>query len=262
MPFAVLLGRLQDSQSPVTADAVAAVRKIPRVDAARAVRTAFGIIAEDLAETDARDLVAALQERSVPAYAVAEERLASLPPVTRAQSAVIADGGFTAVLADGRRGLIAWPNLALVCFHGQRVSTLVEGKKEAGPTIASKMMRATVTMTTGIPLPSAKKKAPPKPVEQVENAYALDLFTKQPAARVRIPTQPFDFSCLGPQKAPAALTNLVALVRLITERAPQAPRNTGTQILLDKRPIAGVAYDSPRDLDRECRWLLTLGSVQ
>jgi hypothetical protein len=262
MSFSVLLARPEHVLEPTLADAIAAVRKIPRVDAARAARSAYGIVGEGLDEPAAQALAGVLNERGLTALVRPDAALAALPPVMQAQAAALSGEGIVIKLADGRQGELKWANVSLTAFFGYKTKTTVAAGEPQGPSLGAQVLRTGLLVTTGIPLPGGKKKAEPKTVEQVVTVFAFDLFARTPATRIRIPTQPFDFTCLGAQMAPSAQSNLMVLFRLALERAPRALRNAGARHVLERRPLSNLPYDSLKDLDRECRWLLSLPPVQ
>src|ERR1017187_3776655 len=88
--------------------------------------------------------------------------------------------------------------------------------------------------------------------------FYVDLLYKNPARRLRIDAQHFDYSYLKERKLYFILGNFKVLIEDLVHAAPTARRNHGTRVLLENQPIQAMGDESLDDLDRATRLLRTL----
>lgn len=93
----------------------------------------------------------------------------------------------------------------------------------------------------------------------IDRALVLDIVIESPLRRLRVNAERFDFRCLGGRMNYDARNNLRELARSMCELSPSALRARGTDSLLSDKRGEPLAYDTLDDLDREERWLLTIG---
>jgi len=225
------------------AKALAAVRETPVQDQVLAAKGAWGIVADDLSESDAKALGLALRSLGVKCAVGHTAALAELPPV------------------EAARTVDALPAAepVLVAVAGITVTTTTTRTEKKGPGGAQQIASAAIMMSTGIPIRiGGRKRSVEKTQEEHGLVFYADLHYENPSRRLQIDASHFDFSCLGERMRYQAQGNLKLLVDDVVRAAPQAWTNHGTRILLEGRPIRTMGYRSLEDLEREARWLLTL----
>jgi hypothetical protein len=225
------------------AKALAQVRGTPVQDQVLEARAAWGIIAEDLPEGEARSLGLALKSAGVECAIGPVSALVDLPPVEPAPT------------------IDALPSTdpSLIAVAGFEVTTSTKKTEEKGPSGAQKAASAAIMMTTGLPIRVGGRKRKVETTEEERHfAFLADLYYEPERRRLRIDASHFDFSCLGDRMLYQALGNLKRFVGDRVASAPEAWVNHGTRVLLEGRPIHTMGYRSLEDLDREARWLLTL----
>jgi hypothetical protein len=234
----------RESRDPMAlARALAEARSTPVQDQVLAAKRAWGIVAEDLAESEARALAEALKSAGVECAVGPAAALVDLPDVETATT-------IDALPAD---------RPILIAAAGLTVTTTSRRTEQTGPTGAQKAASAAIMMATGLPIKiGGRKRKVQKTREEKRLAFYLDLHYENPARRLRIDASHFDFSCLEERMLYQAMGNLKLVVRDRVEAAPEAWLNHGTRVLLEGKPIRTMGYEFLEDLDREARWLLTL----
>lgn len=237
----------RDSRDPMAlAKALAAARETPVQDQVLAAKKAWGILAEDLPEREARALGQALQSSGVKCAVGPTGALAKLPA------------------GEPARAVDALPDdePILVAAAGLTVSTFTTRTEEKGPSAAQKITSAAVMMGTGIPLKiGGRKRTVEKTQEDKSLVFCVDLYYEAPARRLQIDASRFDFSCLEQRMLYQAQGNLKLLLGDLVEAAPGAWLNHGARVLLEGQPMRTMGYGSAEDLEREARWLLTLRAL-
>ena len=234
----------RESRDPMAlARALAAARGTPVQDQVLTARRAWGIVEEDLAESEARALAEALRSAGIECAVGPAAALADLPA---AEAATTID----ALPAD---------RPVLIAAAGLTVTTTTTRTEQTGPTGAQKAASAAIMMTTGLPIKiGGRKRKVQKTREEQRLAFYLDLHYEGPARRLRVDASDFDFSCLEERMLYQAMGNLKLVLADQIEAAPEAWLNHGTRVLLEGKPIRTMGYESVDDLERETRWLLTL----
>ncbi|MBI3554025.1 MAG: hypothetical protein HY077_16130 [Elusimicrobia bacterium] len=244
--YAVLLSKPEEFRPVEIARALAGVKKVPEQDLVPAARRCWGIVEDDLPEAGARELVAALEKAGLGAVAVPRGLIEEPAPVSKVH-----------LLAPFKP-----ERLAVLAAAGYKEITTRTIKTTEGPDLTQKAIGMGITMMTGLPTSLGKaKKEVQTTVETAELVFFLDLVLKDPAERLRIDAQDFDFSCLGAKKSYSAIVNFRQLLYDLADASRRAIRNRGTTILLEQKPVREMGYESLKDLERECRWLLTLAAL-
>lgn len=245
--YAVILAAAEHFKPVEIARALAALKKVPEQDLVPAARRCWGLIEEDIDEASARELSAGLDKAGLAALAVPKNLIEDLPAVR-----------VMPLLAPFKP-----ERLAILAAAGYKETTTRKLKTSEGPDLARKAIGMGITMMTGLPTSIGKaKKEVEKTVENTELVFFLDLVLKDPAERLRIDVQDFDFSCLGAKKTYGAIVNFRQLIYDLADVSPSAVRNRGTTFLLEQKPVRDMGYEDLRDLERECRWLLTLSALK
>lgn len=227
----------------VLAKALAAVRETPVQDQVLVAKSAWGIVAEDLAESEAKALRQALRSLGVKCAVGPTAALARLPPV---EAAVTLDA-------------LPVTQPILIAVAGITVTTTTTKTEKKGPSGAQKIASAAIMMGTGLPIRiGGRKRSVQKTQEEHSLAFYADLYYEGPSRRLQIDASHFDFSCLEARRLYQAQGNLKLLIGDLVQAAPQAWTNHGTRVLTEGRPIRTMGYRSWEDLEREARWLLTL----
>jgi len=150
--------------------------------------------------------------------------------------------------------------IGAACFT---VSAPGPAKAPAGEDPSKRVLKTAFSMMTGLPTGMGLPKPPTaKPAETSELAAVLDLVFAEPPERLRVQASRFDYSCLSGRMVYDALGNFRLLLAELAEAAPSARLSRGARVLLEKRPVREMGYDAPEDLERECRWLLTLAALR
>lgn len=249
---------LKNSSAPpvaAVASAWAGLNGEPLADAARRTRAAKGILAEEATETEARGLAAGLEARGINALAMPANLLEELPaarPVGRV-------GLEAAGLRPARGGApLPWKDLAVMAAAAFRQN--LPGTLSDSPTPSEHAARLGLSILTGRPLVLRPEREPKRPAARSEVFFFLDLLWREPARRLRIDGQTFDYSCLGARMGPASAANFRRLLADIHRRAPQALPSSAARLLLEGKSPAADAEGST-ELERESRWLLTLRAL-
>jgi hypothetical protein len=156
--------------------------------------------------------------------------------------------------AGAARERHSWAHLRALCAG--TIETRTTKTVEEGPSAAERAVRLGLTLTTGLPLAGGGTKA--ARVEETSRRSVIELSFVEPARRVRVFADDFDYSLLGPAMAYSAELNFRLLVARLRDAAPRALRGRGARAILDKRPSGETIYASLEDLARELRWLTAL----
>jgi hypothetical protein len=276
-PFVVILARPDGREPVVLAKALAAARKTPLQDQMMAAKNGWGILAENLSETDAQNLVQALQASAVERAAIPATSLVQLP---EAKPAVTRDS-------------IPTPQLVLVAAAAFTITSTTTKSVKEGPSAAQKVLSTAILLGTGLPIKiGGKERTVEKTQQHSDLVFYLDLLYKEPPAtqqggrspdvwrpsrRLRVDALRFNYAFLNERKLYQVLGNFKLLVGDLVKAAPEAWQNHGTRILMENKPpatsaggrspdawrsIQTMGYRSLADLERETRWLLTLQTLR
>jgi hypothetical protein len=241
--FAVLLARPEARDPMVLAKALAAVRKTPLQDQIVAAKNGWGIIAENLGEAEAQNLVQQLHQAGVESLALPSSSFVPLPEAKPAATIELL--------------MAAQP--VLVAAAGITITSTTTRTVKEGPSAAQKVLSTAILLGTGLPIKiGGRERSVEKTQQHSELIFYLDLLYKDPFRRLRVAAQHFDYSFLKERKLYQIFGNFKLLVGDLAKAAPQAWRNHGTRVLLEGKPMQTMGYGSLTDLERETRWLLTL----
>ncbi len=244
--FAVIQLERESHDPMALAKALASARETPVQDQVLAANKAWGIVAEDLPESEARALGQALRSSGLKCTVGPTAALAKLPVVEAAESV----------------DELPAAHPILISVAGITVTTTTTTTEKQGPSGAQKMASAAIMMGTGIPIRiGGRKRSVQKTQEEHSLAFYADLYYEGPSRRLQIDASHFDFSCLEERRLYQAQGNLKLLIGDLVQAAPEAWMNHGTRVLLEGRPIRMMGYGSLEDLEREARWLLTLRAL-
>ena len=97
--------------------------------------------------------------------------------------------------------------------------------------------------------------------ETRDEFYFLDLFTKNPLGRLRLDAQHLNYNFLKDKMQYNLLSNFRTTVEELIRRLPQVRINHGIQVMKNNQPLNQMMMESPANVEKESRWLLTLVSV-
>lgn len=261
--YAVLLQKLEQLDPPKVAEALSAHHKIPFQDAARQSRSSWGIVGDDMEEQGARNLAAKLQAAGLGGVVLPRNLLEEPPPPLETSQAELDNEAIRILPKSGEKASLLWSRLALLAATAFKIIRTKTIKKVEGPSPGQKAASLGLMMVTGLPISiGGKKREVEKTQESSDLVYYLDLYERKPLRHFRIDAQHFNYSCLGERMQYGSAENFRTLIETIAQRAPGCVRNRGAQMLLERKQIHTMGYDSLEDLDRESRWLLTLEALR
>ncbi len=243
MTFAVVQRELT---APNAEQLIAAFRASPSIvdhDARRTVRRRFGILAENLSATEARNVAGTLDGLGVPAAAVDMDELPALPAARSFKRVDPVDEALTFYDALGRPQPLAWERVVLVAA-GQIANIRVERTARIISMQSSHDFEADVVYEH-------------RHVE--EHDVALELVLENPSQRWRATADALLFNYLGPRRQARRFDNFPLLVADILQRAPRAAINRGCASLGggEADPLRHITpYASRQDFEKELVWLL------
>jgi hypothetical protein len=244
------------------ARALSAERKVPFQDVMQSVRKCWGIVEEKAPKAAAEAAAAALTRAGVKARAVPSGLVEDLPPPQPLARLESSPAGLFHASASGGESRADWGRLALLGTAGFTVTDVRQIKSEEREDPSKKVLKMGFSLMTGLPTSMGLPKVPAKKTaETTDIAFTLDIILLAPMERLRVDASRFDFSCLKERMLYDVLGNFKLLLAELARAAPSATLNRGSRILLDKRPVREMGYDALRDMERECRWLLTLKAL-
>lgn len=258
-PHAVILRAPARFDARIVAAALAKRSLLPAETLLPAVRRAWGIVAEPSAAEDAEALAAALGAAGLAAVAVPVSLIEELPPAVSVTKADLSGDGFDIVSGRGNaeHSRLRWSHLKVLSAGAVTQSGLKTVTD--GPSLAEKSVRLGMTMATGLPLLGGKGKT--RLVSSERREPFIELVFAEPARRVRLLADGFDYAALGEKMTYSAELNFRALTAALAESAPGALRGRGARAVLAKAPSGELAYESFEDVEREERWLFTLAAL-
>jgi len=263
LSYAVLISEQEQLRPADIARALAASRKVPFQDMMQAARKCWGIVEDGLSKPDAEAAARALNGAGLKSIAIPSALVEDLPPAEPVARMQFSPEGMFPESKEGELPRVDWRNLALVAAAGFKETEIHNVECAENPDFAKKLIKTGLLLMAGIPpgLGSGKKPLA-KPVEISELVFVLDMILKEPSRRMRIDARHFDFSCLKERMAYDTQSNFKLLVGEVARLAPKAQLNHGAKVLLEKRPIREMGYDALRDMERECRWLMSLDALK
>lgn len=228
------------------------------IDAKRAARHAWGMLAEDLTETEAQAARAAAAEMGLPAACVSDDHFRPLTdplPV----SGLHLDGSslrWTSGSPPAPLPAVASASIRLLSFASIRRDSLVKRVVKEQASGARRLAGLGIMLTTGIPVGLGGTTEVSRTMASTEWIVFLDVLGEE--SRWRVTPERFDFSGLGAGKGVGGPENTRRLLEALRAAAPGALLNRGAQTLLAGRPLSGAGYDDLDDVEKETRWLLAL----
>ncbi|OGS05779.1 MAG: hypothetical protein A3G41_03015 [Elusimicrobia bacterium RIFCSPLOWO2_12_FULL_59_9] len=257
--FTVLLAEPEQLRLADIAKALSAFKNIPYQDAARAARSAWGIVAESLEESEARNLADCLTASGLKAMTLPRSAVEAIPAAFTAAKAEFGADGFRAISKSGEAAALPGDEIILIAAAGFERTTTATTKVREGPSSNQKAASLGLMMMTGLPISiGGKEREVEKSRTETDLLFYLELYLGKPLKRFRIDAQNFNFACLGEKMAHGVYPNFRTLLAELNLRAPHAGKNKGSRLMLQGASLAAMGYDSLEDLERECRWLLTL----
>lgn len=234
----------QDSTPPPEAavvDAFQRVARLSRVDAAVALRDFCGVIAEGLAEREARELVAALRGRGV-AAAIVDDSWLRLPAPRKIERLVADDEGAKAPDQYGRMTTIPWSDVRAVAAGSVEMKGAFRQRLEEKRTRAGRGL-----------LRYEKVELEVSYAFEEGCALTLDLLVGPGLRRHRLEVTD---ASRGGWNSTGLETGFISLVHAVVGRARYAALNEGAARLAQGLPPPVLRYRTPRRFEREVSWLL------
>jgi len=230
-------------------------------------------VLDKLNQQEAEDLMVRLNAAGLKSFVTRPSLLAGLPDLRPVKKAVIEAGGLLLPELKDDPGLhaykdpnaptgpesVPWERVVLIAAAGINITEYSKIKVKEGPDAADRAMNMGILLATGLPIKIGKKeRIVEHTVESTELVFFLDVVLKDPAVRLRIDAQNFDFSGLKERKVYNVLGNLKLFTADLVKAAPGAMQNRGSRVLIGNKPVREMGYVTLQDLDKETRWLLTL----
>jgi hypothetical protein len=261
--YACLVTKVDKFEVPPVAEVLAREKKLLIADAALAARRCWGFAADNVEKSVSDRLAMALNSAGIGGVSIPVSLVEPLSPVTPVNKIEFLEGALNLWAKTGESLRVTSQALTLVAAVCYRQTTKKEVKVQEGPDLKQQAVRMGIFMTTGIPLGLGRKpKEVVKVTESSDLVYGLDLCQKEGAMRLRILAEDFDYSCLKGKMTYNTIENFRSLIEAITHSSPLALRNRGTRVLIERRPINNMGYDTIEDMERESRWLLTLRELK
>jgi hypothetical protein len=245
--FVVLLTRPEQRDPMALAKALASARKTPLQDQIIAAKNGWGVVAENLSEPAAQNLVKQLRQDSLETVALPSTSLVQV---------------LETVPATKFEPLLSLQPI-LIAAAGLTITTMTTKTVKEGPSTGQKVLSTAIFLGTGLPIRIGGKERTIEKNQQVSDlVFYVDLMYKDPLRRLRISAANFDYSFLKERKLYQLLGNFKLLLGDLVKRTSEAWTNHGARVLLENKPIQTMGYASLADLERETRWLLTLQTLK
>ncbi len=241
--FAVILADPNARNPMLVAKALASVRKTPLQDQILVAKNGWGVLAENLSETDSKKLVQDLKNAGLETFSMASKSFIPLPDIKPAQTLDL---------------LLANPPVLIAAAGITHTSKTTKLIKE-GPSAGQKIMSTVILLGTGLPVNiGGKSRLVEKTQQHCDLVFHADFLYKDPWLRYRVDAQMFNYACLKERKQYYVLGNFKLLLADLVKAYPQAWTNHGARVLLEGKPVQSMGYESLTDLEKETRWLLAL----
>lgn len=234
--YAVL--QLDLTPPPVEAltKAFAQTQLLRPTDAAKAVRDAFGILAERLPAPDALAVSQALGELGVATDVVDDKDMPTLPPPKLVSRIECRDAGLAVFSAIGRETLFDWSQVALISVGRVGMIDMVS-------------QQAQYFQVEGLDN-YAWVRSNSRYAEKERQHLLLDVIVQGPE-RYRADATKLNFAAMGSRLQPTAAANFGLLVTDLISRAAGAVLNQGAQALRDGREFF---YPNRHAFEEETIW--------
>lgn len=231
--------------------------KTPSIDAAHHLRQHPGILATGLERAAADDLLQRFLEKNIAAVVVPDSDLKTPPKAVLVSTLELQPLALTLQGPNGPAH-VPWEQIAVISTCILRVNSARTVTAKEGPSAGEKILKTSILLTTGIPLPMGKTRDVRKTVTDSDTQFFLDLFFRSTPLRIRLRADTTHYDFLGTEKAMSATENFRTLTIRLARLATNAIRNKSTQIWIEHQPVAPVVCESEAIFDQECRWLMAL----
>jgi hypothetical protein len=247
MPYAVVQTELTAPTEEQLVQAFAATTALTAADARQAARHQYGVIAEGLAEEDARALQQALAGLGLTAAVIDQAELPLLPPAKSIRRVDCLPEALQLYDGMGRMRTIAWDAVLLVAAGNvgylKEVTTVAPG----APHIHVAGIGGQVVYADTDP-PERERR------EVSTSQMVVEIHTTIDPYRYQAKLPGLLFTYLGPCLTNDHDTNLRMVLGDLLRLAPQALMNRGAS-MLTQDPPQSVVYNSRVDFEKELRWL-------
>jgi hypothetical protein len=244
------------ASAALISQALAAARKVPLIDVAREVRSCWGLIGENRSEEESKNVVAALKERGIASTMAPTENLPVLAGLQIGRKIEIEDGGFRCKMSRGMTPLIPWSAPSFLAAAILKTSSFKNVTKQEGPSKSEKLVRMSITMATGIPIPGGRTRSVTTRKETTAVIGVIDIGMSTPAGRIRMEADRLDLSYLGDRRTYDSLGNFKLMIADAASRMAAENINKGARMILAKENVANMGYDNVGELEREERWMM------
>ena len=259
---AVVLTNPEPFDPVSVARTLAEIDKQPYLDIIPHIRRGWGVLREGLEASAAADLCQQLSQAGLGVAVVPAERVVVPRPAKDVKGFRAESDGFSFVPPpNGERKQVPWPYLELVAVGALRSSSSRTVREKQGPSVGAKLAATGLMLATGLPIPIGRTKVVERKIETVDYEFVLDVFVRGSHLRMRVDPTTLDYSFLGDRKSLGRMDNFRTLMADFGRLAPQALKNKGVHGVLAGKPASAIGYENEGELDRECRWLLTAGSI-
>ena len=238
------------------AQALAKARKVPVLDVTREARSCWGLIGEYRSEEEAVATVTELKEAGMPATMVPTANLFPLAGVQTVRKIEIDDAGFRCKLSRGLSPLIPWAAPSFLAAAIIKTSSFKNVTKQEGPSKSEKLIRMSITMATGIPIPGGRTRTVSRRLETTSVMGVLDIGLDKPAGRLRMEADRLDLSYLGERRTYDSLGNFKQMIIDASSRMAIENVNVGARLIMSKANSSNMGYDNLGELEREERWMM------
>ncbi|MBI2118015.1 MAG: hypothetical protein HYT97_00115 [Elusimicrobia bacterium] len=254
----VLLDSFESVQIGPIAKAISEITQIPVFDATQKLAKSFGFLLENCTMDTAQKCVAALEASNIKARVFQNKDLIQLPDFIEIKKALFSAENLSYFTQGSENQFTSeWKNIALISTGVFRQEIKSEHTQMVKPSTREQAARVGL-MAVGIPIGFAKEQKVTVKSKETALYFSLDLFLKNPAARIRINPNSFTFDCLKEQRTYSSTTNFRLCVQELIKFSPSAHKNQGTEFILAGKALNLLHYESPYDLDKESQWILSI----
>jgi len=248
---------------PPVARAIAKATGKIAFDVTRELREDAGILASGLTKDQAGQLVGALSQVNVRAFALAESSVIRFPEPAFLETARI--GGDALEVDDlrdarnARIGKITVPYADIVLLVTALVKTTTEKRVvESNPKLHSlPPMVGLGGFGAAIPAPDAGEKTV-RMESRSEYDHFLDIFAVEPAHQLRLNASTFNFVQTGLDMQPSSIANLGQFIEHFAVHCSRAQIDPSIRHILDGSPHTNLKCGSPAQYDAYLSWRVQL----
>ena len=251
---------------PAVSRAVAHATGRVAFDVARELRRRIGVLADGLSREAAEQLVAALAQVGVRAFALEDDQVVRFPDPGFLETARLGpDALIVSDLRDAEQKPIGSANVPygdIVLLATAMVTTETKRKvSEPDHLTGGGGLIAAHAVTRGIiPLWPLHGNAKParRTERRLESDYFLDLFAVEPARHLRLNAGTFNFVQTGLKMEPTSIANLRRFIEAFVPRCDQAIIDPSVRHVLDGSPQTDLRCDGLEQYDAYLAWRVQL----